>query len=258
MNSKLKFLSPILWTKDLEQTISFYETVLDFKKQTQYPNFASMTSDNVEIMFVLPIDEPEDCKDPNNKEEFFPKPQLTGSIYITTEKVDELWEFVKDKAKIIRTIADREYLMRDFSIADNNGYELVFGEDISSKQVATLNNLSDLKIFFHELYKNFNDRKIELVISNMTDNIKWANGMDGGYVYGREAVRDYWTRQFAMVSSNVTPLEIKTDKGFIKIKVHQVVYDLKGNLLADEFVYHFFHLQGDKIAVFDIGEKIKN
>jgi len=112
--------------------------------------------------------------------------------------------------------------------------------------------------FFHELYRNFNDRKIELVISNMTDNVKWANGMDGGYVYGRAAVRDYWTRQFAMVSSNVTPLEIKTDKGVIKIKVHQVVYDLKGDLLADEFVYHFFHLQGNKIAVFEIGEKIKN
>jgi hypothetical protein len=30
-------------------------------------------------------------------------------------------------------IADRTYLMRDFSILDNNGYELVFGEDISSK-----------------------------------------------------------------------------------------------------------------------------
>ena len=133
MNSKLKFLSPILWTKDLEQTISFYETVLGFKKQTEYPNFVSLFRENVELMFVLPIDEPEDCKDPNNKEEFFPKPTLTGSIYITTEKVDELWKFVKDKATIESTIADREYLMRDFSILDNNGYQLVFDEDISAK-----------------------------------------------------------------------------------------------------------------------------
>jgi len=133
MNSKLNFLSPILWTKDLEQTISFYETVLGFKKQTQFPNYVSLTRDNVEIMFVLPIDEPGDCKDPNNKKEFFPKPTLTGSIYITTEKVDELWGFVKDKATIESTIADREYMMRDFSILDNNGYALVFGEDISAK-----------------------------------------------------------------------------------------------------------------------------
>jgi len=248
MNSKLKYLSPILWTKDLEQTISFYETVLGFKKQTQFPNYVSLTRDNVEIMFVLPIDEPEDCKDPNNKEDFFPKPTLTGSIYITTEKVDELWENVKDKVKIISSIANREYWMRDFSIHDNNGYELVFDEDI----------MPDLNKFFLELYKNFNARKIDLVISNMTDNVKWANGMDGGYVYGHDAVRDYWTRQFTMVSSNVIPLEIETENGISKIKVHQVVHDLNGNLLADEFVYHIFHLQENKIAVFEIGEKIKN
>jgi len=136
MNPKLHFLSPILWTKDLEQTISFYETVLGFKKKTQFPNFVSLKRDHVEIMFVLPTPEPEDCKDPNNKEEFFPKPTITGNIYIFTEKVDELWEFVKDKTKVTAVIADREYLMRDFGILDNNGYELVFGEDISQKKDA--------------------------------------------------------------------------------------------------------------------------
>jgi catechol 2,3-dioxygenase-like lactoylglutathione lyase family enzyme len=243
MNSKLRYLSPILWTKDLEQTISFYETVLGFKKQTQFPNYVSLTRDDVEIMFVLPIDEPEDCKDPNNKEEFFPKPTLTGSIYITTEKVDDLWEKVKDKVKIISSIADREYWMRDFSIHDNNGYELVFGE----------NKLPDLNNFFLELYKNFNARNI-----HMTDNAKWANGMDGGFVYGHDAVKDYWTRQFTMVSSKVSPLEIEAGNDIVKIKVHQVVHDLNGNLLADELVYHLFHLQENKIAVFEIGEKIKN
>ena len=131
MNSKLEFLSPVLWTKDLEQTISFYETVLGFKKKTKFPNFVSLTRDNAELMFVLPTEEPEDRKAPNNKEEFFPKPHLTGNIYIFTEKVDELWEFVKDKATVKSSICDRAYLMRDFSILDNNGYELVFGEGIS-------------------------------------------------------------------------------------------------------------------------------
>lgn len=131
MSSKLHFLSPILWTKNLEETITFYETVLGFKKQTQFPNFVSLTRDKVELMFVLPVGPPEDCKDLNDKEEFFSKPKLTGSIYITTEKVDELWEFVKDKATVESDICDREYLMRDFSILDNNGYELVFGENIN-------------------------------------------------------------------------------------------------------------------------------
>ena len=133
MNTKLHNLSPILWTKDLKATTSFYENILGFKCQTNFPNFISLTRDNVNIMFVLPIEEPEDCKVPDGKEEFFPKPKLTGSIYITTEKVDELWEFVKDKATVESDICDREYMMRDFSILDNNGYEIVFGEDISSK-----------------------------------------------------------------------------------------------------------------------------
>lgn len=84
-------------------------------------------------MFVLPVDEPEDCEDPNNKEEFFPKSQLTGSIFIATDNVDELWEAIKDKANVKDPINNREYLMRDFSILENNGYELVFGGDISSK-----------------------------------------------------------------------------------------------------------------------------
>ena len=118
-----------------------------------------------------------------------------------------------------------------------------------------MDNLDDL---FAELYKNFNDRKIDLVISGMTNNVKWANGMEGGYVYGHDAVKDYWTRQFTMVSSNVSPIEIEAENEIVKIKVHQVVHDLNGNLLADELVYHFFHLQKNKIAVFEIGEKIKD
>ena len=37
-----------------------------------------------------------------------------------------------------------------------------------------------LNTFFKELYINFNARKIESVIEKMTDDIQWANGMDGG------------------------------------------------------------------------------
>jgi catechol 2,3-dioxygenase-like lactoylglutathione lyase family enzyme len=127
----MKKLSPILWTKDLDETISFYESVLGFKANSRFPNFVSLTREHVELMFVLPQDEPEDCKDPNEKEEFFPKPLLTGSIFIVTDQVDKLWESVKDKATIKTSIGDRAYFMRDFSILDNNGYELVFGQDIS-------------------------------------------------------------------------------------------------------------------------------
>src|SRR4051812_1093306 len=118
---KLHKLSPILWTKDLQATILFYETVLGFKSRSNFPDFVSMTRENVEIMFIVPQDDPSDCKDPNTAEEFFPKSLLTGSLFITVEQVDKLWQSVKDKAVIKSAIADREYLMRDFSILDNNG-----------------------------------------------------------------------------------------------------------------------------------------
>lgn len=112
-------------------------------------------------------------------------------------------------------------------------------------------------IFSGNLYTNFNDRKIDRVIAGITANVKWANGVEGGYVYGYEAVKDYWTRQFRLISSNVTPISIEQENEVVKIKVHQVVHDLDKNLLADEFFYHLFRLTGDKISEFDIGEKVK-
>ena len=42
---------------------------------------------------------------------------------------------------------------------------------------------------------------------------------------------------------------------FVKIKVHQVLYDVNENLLSDDIVYHYFTLKDGKIARFDIGDK---
>jgi len=115
--------------------------------------------------------------------------------------------------------------------------------------------IENLQAFFNELYRNFNNRNIDLVISKMTDDVKWANGMEGGHVYGHHGVKDYWTRQFTMLSARVTPLTIDEEKGVVKIKVHQVVHDLDRKLLADEYLYHLFSIVNDKIAEFNIGEK---
>jgi len=112
--------------------------------------------------------------------------------------------------------------------------------------------MENLDSFFATLYQNFNDRKIDLVIANMTEHVKWANGMEGGFVYGHEGVKEYWTRQFKMISSQVKPLDIQKQDDHVVIKVHQVVHDLTGKLLADEMVDHIFYLEGDKVAEFNI------
>lgn len=131
MGSLLHQLSLIVWTKDLNETISFYVNALGFKSRSNFPNFASFQRDEVQIMAIVPTDDREDC---DTTEAFFPKPIFTGSIYVFMQSVDELWEEIKNKVKVKSAIADREYMMRDFSILDNNGYELVFGEDISGRK----------------------------------------------------------------------------------------------------------------------------
>ena len=45
--------------------------------------------------------------------------------------------------------------------------------------------------------------------------------MTGGYVYGHDEVREYWTKQFQLVGSKVIPLAINTEGEVVKIKVHQ-------------------------------------
>lgn len=128
---KLNKLSPILWTKNLQESIDFYVNILGFTCWRQVDRFASLFKDNVAIMLVIPIDDPDDCKDPADTEEFFPKPHFTGSIYIEMENIDEFWDKIKDKVKVVHGISNQEWMVRDFVVCDNNGYELVFGQEIT-------------------------------------------------------------------------------------------------------------------------------
>ena len=75
------------------------------------------------------------------------------------------------------------------------------------------NNIEVLR----RMYDSFNARDIDGVLAQLADDVTWANGMDGGYVHGHEAVRDYWTRQWTMVSPLVEPKQFKkaTDDFFI-------------------------------------------
>jgi hypothetical protein len=110
------------------------------------------------------------------------------------------------------------------------------------------------------LYDCFNARDIEGVLCALTDDVAWANGMDGGHVHGREGVREYWTRQWAIVSPHVEPLSFdRTAEGSILVEVRQSVRDLQGRPLQDQThglrdktVAHVFSLREGRVARFDI------
>jgi len=102
-------------------------------------------------------------------------------------------------------------------------------------------------------YKDFNSRRLEDVLNRMLPDVVWPNGMEGGYVYGHEGVRDYWTRQWAILDPHVEPLEIKPDeRGRWVVKVHQVVRDREGNVLVDTIVHHAYTIHDSLIAQMDI------
>ncbi|MBY5840851.1 nuclear transport factor 2 family protein [Rhizobium leguminosarum] len=110
------------------------------------------------------------------------------------------------------------------------------------------------------IYASFNARDIDAVLAVLSDNVAWANGMDGGHVHGRQAVRDYWTRQWAVISPHVEPVAFEeTPDGAVAVEVIQSVFDLHGRPLEgqshglkDKMVTHIFRMEGDKIVRFDI------
>ena len=103
------------------------------------------------------------------------------------------------------------------------------------------------------LYEAFNRRDVDAFLERVDSQVKWANGMEGGYVEGRDAVRDYWIRQFETIEPRVEPEEIRGDEdGRIMVNVHQVVHSSSGQLLADETVVHRFTFRDRQIVRFDI------
>ncbi len=112
------------------------------------------------------------------------------------------------------------------------------------------------------IYDRFNARDIDNVLVALADDVAWANGMDGGHVRGRVAVREYWTRQWAVVSPHVEPVSFdKAADGAIVVEVRQSVRDLEGRPLqdpthglTDRVVGYVFRLQDGKVTRFDIQE----
>lgn len=119
----------------------------------------------------------------------------------------------------------------------------------------------ELEPLIRRLYVAFNRRDIDAVLAALTDDVVWANGLDGGYVHGREGVRAYWTEQFTRISSTVEPIAIERQPdGRIRVEVHQTVRDADSQqVLADTRVSHLFTFTGGSlISRFEIGDSESN
>ena len=107
--------------------------------------------------------------------------------------------------------------------------------------------------FISSIYQYFNERNIDAILAMFDKNVHWPNGWEGGYVEGHDQVRNYWTRQWMELNPNVQPVEIKElPDGRIEVNVHQVVKDLKNNLVADGMVRHVYEFSNGLVKSMEI------
>lgn len=102
-------------------------------------------------------------------------------------------------------------------------------------------------------YAAFNARDIDTALSTMHPDVEWPKAFEGGYIQGREAIRAYWTRQWAEINSKVKPMDIRErPDGSLEVGVHQQVKDLQGQTLFDGMVKHIYTLEEGLLRRMDI------
>ncbi len=103
---------------------------------------------------------------------------------------------------------------------------------------------TEIKTLLERLYERFNARDIDALLEMLTPDVDWPNGWEGGYLRGRDEVRDYWTRQWAEIDGTVLPQACVTEPDDrVDVTVRQVVKDREGALLSDSTVHHVYRLR---------------
>jgi len=124
-------LTPNLLVASVERSLAFYVDTLGFERGMTVPDaspfaFAAVTSGAVEIFF----------NDAAGAVKEYPgfagKPiGATGTLFIEVEGVDALHDRLAPNVKIVMPIVTQFYGMREFAIADPDGYVITFAERTS-------------------------------------------------------------------------------------------------------------------------------
>ncbi len=106
-----------------------------------------------------------------------------------------------------------------------------------------------------QAYSAFNRRDIDAALALMSESVSWPKASEGGRVVGRAEIRSYWTRQWQQFDPNVEPLEIiEQEGGIARVKVHQRVKSLGGDVLSDGVVWHVYTIANGLIERMDLKE----
>jgi lactoylglutathione lyase len=123
-------LTPNLLVASVERSLAFYVDILGFERGMTVPDespfaFASVVDGPVEIFL----------NDAAGAVKEYPgfagKPLgCTGTLFIEVDGVDALHDRLKPAAKIVMPIETKFYGMREFAIADPDGYIITFAQRV--------------------------------------------------------------------------------------------------------------------------------
>ena len=122
--------------------------------------------------------------------------------------------------------------------------------NLDERQGSVIPNHTDI---LAGMYEAFNARDVDRVLKAMVSDVDWPNGWEGGRVVGRDAVREYWRRQWEVLDPTVTPVDYTPlPDGRLSVRVHQQVRDLAGSLLINTHVNHVYTFRGGLIQSMEI------
>ena len=117
--------------------------------------------------------------------------------------------------------------------------------------------MPETKTIIEQAYSAFNKRDIDGALALMTEDVSWPKASEGGKVVGKEEIRAYWTRQWGEFDPHVEPLAMtEEDGGKTRVRVHQLVKSLQGDVLSDSEVLHVFTVNNGLIAAMDLAGKV--
>jgi lactoylglutathione lyase len=123
-------LTPNLVVASVERSLAFYIDTLGFSRGMTVPDespfvFASVTSGTVEIFLN------DHATAVQEYPGFAGKPiGATGTMYIETTGVDALHDRVKTAANVVMPLQTKFYGVREFAVADPDGYVITFAERV--------------------------------------------------------------------------------------------------------------------------------
>lgn len=104
-------------------------------------------------------------------------------------------------------------------------------------------------------YAAFNSRDADRALALMSSTVAWPRAFKGGFVRGPDEVRAYWKEQWSEIDPHVEPVTfLEESDGQVLVRVHQVVRDLAGAILADEHVGHRFSIAEGMIQSMEVDQ----